>query len=150
MSSPNSSAPGGTVVNTRIIAASPAELWQAWADPEQQARWWGPEGFTNTVHEFDLRTGGAWRLTMRASDGTEFLNQKVFTEVVPGQRVVFRHLEPMHVFTMTITLTPRGGATKLTWKMEFESPTSAELLKFITMANEQNFDRLEAHLGVEG
>jgi uncharacterized protein YndB with AHSA1/START domain len=145
----SSTAPGGTVVSSRIIAASPAELWQAWADPVQQARWWGPEGFSNTVHEFDLRAGGAWRLTMRASDGTEFHNRKVFTEVVPGERVVFRHLEPMHVFTMTISFAPRGGATKLTWRMEFESPTSAELLKFISLANEQNFDRLEAHLGVD-
>ena len=147
MSSPQSPpGAGGTVINTRIISASPAELWQAWADPAQMDRWWGPEGFTNTVHEFDLRPGGAWRLTMRSADGTEFLNEKVFTDVVPHERVVFRHLSPLHVFTMEILLTPRGGATKLTWRMEFETPTSAELLKFITMANEQNFDRLESHL----
>lgn len=139
-------ASSGTVISTRIFSASTTELWHAWADPVQMVRWWGPEGFTNTVHEFDLKPGGAWNLTMRASDGTEFHNKKVFTEVVPGERVAFRHLEPMHIFTMTISFAPRGGATKLTWKMEFETPASAELLKFITMANEQNFDRLEAHL----
>lgn len=137
---------GGTVVSSRIFPASPAELWQAWTDPARLVCWWGPEGFTNTVHEFDLRPGGAWRLTMRNADGNEFHNEKVFTEVVPGERAVFKHLSPMHVFTMTMSFAPRGGATKLTWRMEFETPTSAELLKFITMANEQNFDRLEEHL----
>lgn len=147
MSSPQSTpGPGGTVVSSRIISASNTELWQAWADPDRLVRWWGPEGFTNTVHEFDPRPGGSWRLTMRNTDGTEFLNEKVFTEVVPGVKAVFKHLSPMHVFTMTMSFAPRGGATKLTWRMEFETPTSAEVLKFITMANEQNFDRLEAHL----
>jgi uncharacterized protein YndB with AHSA1/START domain len=149
-SSQNTPAHRDTVVSSRIFSASPTELWQTWTDPARLVHWWGPEGFTNTVHEFDLRPGGAWRLTMRSADGTEFLNEKVFTEVVPNEKAVFRHLSPMHVFTMTMSFAPRGGATKLTWRMEFETPTSAELLKFITMANEQNFDRLEAHLGVEG
>jgi uncharacterized protein YndB with AHSA1/START domain len=146
-SSQNTPAHRDTVVSSRIFSASPTELWQAWTDPARLVHWWGPEGFTNTVHEFDLRPGGAWRLTMRSADGTEFLNEKVFTEVVPNEKAVFRHLSPMHIFTMTMSFAPRGGATKLTWRMEFETPTSAELLKFITMANEQNFDRLEHHLG---
>ncbi|MEN9637759.1 MAG: hypothetical protein RL077_6163 [Verrucomicrobiota bacterium] len=141
--------PGGSVVNSRIFSASNTELWQAWADPARQVLWWGPEGFTNALHEFDLRPGGAWRLTMRSADGTEFHNEKVFIEVIPGEKAVFKHLSPIHVFTMTMQLVPRGGATKLIWRMEFETPTSAELLKFITMANEQNFDRLEAYLGGE-
>jgi uncharacterized protein YndB with AHSA1/START domain len=148
-SSQGTPGPGGTVVSSRIFPASPAELWQAWTDPARLVRWWGPEGFTNTVHEFDLRPGGAWRLTMQSTDGTEFHNEKVFTEVVPREKAVFRHLSPMHVFTMTMTFVPRGGATKLTWRMDFETPTSEELLKFITIANEQNFDRLEAHLSAE-
>ncbi len=147
MNSPAStSGTGATVVSSRIISAAPAELWQAWTDPTRLVLWWGPEGFTNTVHEFDLRPGGAWRLTMRSADGTEFVNEKVFTEVVTNEKAVFKHLSPLHVFTMTMSFAPRGGATKLTWRMEFETPTSDELLKFITMANEQNFDRLEAHL----
>jgi uncharacterized protein YndB with AHSA1/START domain len=138
--------PRPTITSTRVFPASRQALWQAWADPARQVRWWGPDGFTNTVHEFDLRPGGAWKLTMHGPDDTAFHNEKVFTEVRPDERVVFRHLSPMHVFTMTMVFAPHGEGTELTWRMEFETPTSAELLKFITLANEQNFDRLAAHL----
>ena len=124
----------------------PPGVWQAWADPARQVRWWGPDGFTNTVHEFDLRVGGKWLLTMHGPDDTEFHNEKVFTEVRPNEGVTFRHLSPMHVFTMAMCFTPHADGTTVTWTMEFETPTSAELLKFISLANEQNFDRLAAHL----
>lgn len=137
---------GGTVTSSRLFPATCADLWQAWVDPARHARWWGPDGFSNTVQEFDLRPGGAWKLTMHGPDDTEFHNEKVFTEVRPQERVVFRHLSPMHVFTMAMDFTPHAAGATLTWTMDFETPTSAELLKFISLANEQNFDRLAAHL----
>ena len=45
-------------------------------------QWWGPNGFTNTFHEFDLRPGGAWRFIMHGPDGTDYPNESVFVEVV--------------------------------------------------------------------
>ena len=38
------------------------------------ARWWGPDGFTNTITTFDLRPGGAWRFVMHGPDGTNYEN----------------------------------------------------------------------------
>lgn len=30
--------------------------------------WWGPDGFTNTFHEFNLRPNGKWILTMHGPE----------------------------------------------------------------------------------
>jgi uncharacterized protein YndB with AHSA1/START domain len=33
-------------------------VYQAWTNPNHLKNWWGPNGFTNTFNEFDLRPGG--------------------------------------------------------------------------------------------
>jgi uncharacterized protein YndB with AHSA1/START domain len=38
-------------------------LYEAFANPPHLKKWWGPNGFTNTTHEFDLQAGGKWVLT---------------------------------------------------------------------------------------
>jgi uncharacterized protein YndB with AHSA1/START domain len=75
----------------------------AFSDPSVLAKWWGPKGFTSTIEEFDLRPGGAWRLVMHGPDGTDSHNVSGFVEVVPAERVVYDHLEPVHRFRMTMT-----------------------------------------------
>ena len=42
---------------TRVYDAPRAAVWDAWTDPEQVAKWWGPRGFTLTTHSKDLRAG---------------------------------------------------------------------------------------------
>lgn len=58
----------------RLIAASPSEIFAAMSDASRIAKWWGPEGFTNTIHEFEFRPGGKWLLTMHGPDGTNYPN----------------------------------------------------------------------------
>jgi uncharacterized protein YndB with AHSA1/START domain len=50
------------IVITRVIRAPRELVWRAITDPEQVAEWWGPDGFTNTVLEMDVRVGGVWRI----------------------------------------------------------------------------------------
>jgi hypothetical protein len=53
-------------------------------------------------------------------------------------------------YTLTVTLTPRGGQTHLAWIQEFETPDAAAKLRHIAYpANEQNLDRLQALLREE-
>ena len=48
---------------------------------------------------------------------------------------------------MTMTFAEHCGNTELTWSMLFESGAEAVKVKgFITEANEENFDRLQAYL----
>lgn len=138
------------VVNVRLFDASPTQLFEAFSDPAQLAQWWGPEGFTNTIHEFDFRPGGAWRLTMHGPNGANFDNESQIVEFEKPGRIVFEHLRPFHWYRMTMTYRSVGGKTELKWAMNLEtSPDSANLKAFIEQANEQNFDRLAAHLAAE-
>jgi uncharacterized protein YndB with AHSA1/START domain len=135
------------IVSARTFDAPREIVFRAFSDPGHLARWWGPQGFTNTFQEFDLRTGGAWRLVMRAPDGTEYPMSKDVVEVAPPARIVLRHVQPEHDFTMTMTFAEVGARTHLTWRLRFDSKEEAEKVRErVLEANEQNFDRLAAHL----
>jgi uncharacterized protein YndB with AHSA1/START domain len=84
---------------------------------------------------------------MRGPDGTDYPMNKSFVEVVQPERIVLQHTQPMHNFRMTMGFIELGPRTQLTWCMRFESKEAAEKVQgAIAEANEQNFDRLEAHL----
>ena len=139
------------IVSTRLFAARPEAVFQAFMDPAVLARWWGPAGFTNQFEEFDPRPGGAWRLVMRGPDGTEYRMVKEFVEVVRGERIVLRHLDPEHGFTMTMAVAPEVGRTRLTWRMVFDSPEeAARVREHVVAANEQNLNRLAERLEERG
>jgi uncharacterized protein YndB with AHSA1/START domain len=135
------------IVSARGFRAPRARLFAAFSDAKQLAQWWGPNGFSNTIEALDLRPGGAFRLVMHAPDGKDFHNFSRFLEVVPPERVVFEHLEPVHRFSMTMSFVELGGETLLIWRMRFAERAEAERVReLVTAANEQNFDRLAAHL----
>lgn len=69
-------------VTSRVLEAPRERVFRAFSDPAHLERWWGPKGFTNTFHEFDLRPGGNWRFVMHGPDGADFPNESVFVEVV--------------------------------------------------------------------
>lgn len=135
------------ILTTRTLAAPRALVFRAWTEPEHVVHWWGPKGFTNTVQELDLRPGGAWRIVMHGPDGTDYPNESVFVEIVPPERIVFDHLEPIHRFRTTVTFAEHPGGTALTWRMVFADVAECDRVRsFVTTANEQNLDRLEAEL----
>lgn len=139
-----------TLTSTRRFAASPAEIWAAYADPARLAQWWGPNGFRNTFRTFDFRTGGTWTYVMHSPDGHDFDGHRVFRELVAPERIVMRHTGAMHNFLMTVTLAEADGGTDMTWVLDFDP--DLETYKFqdiILAANEENFDRLAAHLAAE-
>lgn len=131
------------IVSTRLFDAPRAKVFRAFSDPDLLARWWGPNGFTNTIEEFDLRPGGAWRVVMHGPDGTDHHNVSEFLEIEPDRRIVFRHGKPIHQFQMTMTFADEAGQTRLTWRMVHDTVADADKVRaFVPQANEQNFDRL--------
>ncbi|MDB6078694.1 MAG: polyketide cyclase [Akkermansiaceae bacterium] len=133
------------IVNTRVFSYPPDAVFAAFSDPEKLATWWGPEGFTSTFSEFDFRVGGEWVFVLHGPDGTDYPNHSRFTGVAPQRSIVLEHLSSGHEFTMTMLYEDLGGRTRLTWQMVLPKEKE-ELRGFITQANEQNFDRLEACL----
>src|SRR5262245_53324136 len=99
----------------KVIAAPPAAVYAAMSDPARVARWWGPEGFTNTIHKFDFRPGGQWLLTMRGPDGKDYPNESRFARLEPGRRFEIEHLSGHH-FVLTVELEGAGASTTVHWR----------------------------------
>ena len=131
---------------SRDIPATPAQVVAAISTPERLARWWGPNGFTNTFSEFDFKTGGKWSLVMHGPDGANYPNDNVFGEIIPNQKVVVEH--PMQpVFRLTIELAPSSTGTLVTWAQTFESDDVARQIEHIVVpANDENLQRLQAEV----
>lgn len=139
------------IVTTRILAAPREQVFAAFRDPVRLAQWWGPQGFSNTFQAFDFRPGGAWRFTMHGPDGAAYGMDHRFLEIVPPERLVVRHDQPGHDFTLTILCTAQGDRTEITWRMLFDDPAEAAKLRpFLLRANEENLDRLAACLAGDG
>ena len=93
-----------------------------------------------------FKPGGRWVFVMHGPNGANHPNESVFREIQPDARIVIEHVvKPW--YRLTVTLTPRGDHTHLSWAQEFESPGVAATMRRLTeSANEQNLDRLQALL----
>jgi uncharacterized protein YndB with AHSA1/START domain len=142
------------IVITRVFDAPREVIWMAWTDPKQVVQWWGPRGFTMTIHEMDVRPGGVWRSTMHGPDGTDYPGQSVFIQVVKPERIVYsmtggKKGEPGHQFEATWTFEAQGDKTKLTLRMVFPTAETREYVVKVYGAIEggnQTLDRLREHL----
>lgn len=135
-----------TFRTARTIAATPGRVFAAFADPAQLAAWWGPAGFRNEFEAFDFRAGGTWQFVMVGPDGTRYANENEFVELVPGVRVVVRHLSAPH-FRLTVEMAAMPDGTRLTWTQAFDDPAVAAAVRHVVVpSNEQNLDRLAAVL----
>jgi uncharacterized protein YndB with AHSA1/START domain len=144
---------GRELVFTRVFNAPPGVVFEAWTNPAHLPNWYGPNGFTTTIHEMDVRPGGVWRLTMRGPDGRDYHDRMIFLEVDPPRRLVYKHepepgSDPVHVET-TVTFENLGGKTNLTMRMLFPSAEDRDYLVNTYHADEggrQTLARLTEHL----
>ncbi|MCO5978669.1 SRPBCC domain-containing protein [Ideonella oryzae] len=136
---------------SRFIPARPAQVFAAMQDPDRVARWWGPAGFTNTIHQYDFKPGGRWLMTMHGPDGTNYPNESSFKRIVRDQLFEIEHLNGHH-FVLTLELVPQAQGTQVLWRQTFDSVEHYQrLAEFVAGANEQNLERLAAEvMRVEG
>lgn len=68
---------------------APVELvWEAWTAPEHIALWWGPKGMTVRIIEHDFSAGGNWKYIMPMPNGTEFISEGTYSEIMKFQKIV--------------------------------------------------------------
>lgn len=53
---------------SRVIKASRKAIYRALTDPETLAAWRVPDGMTGRMHDFDLRPGGRYRMSLTYSN----------------------------------------------------------------------------------
>ncbi len=136
---------------SRIYDAPVQIVWDAWTDPEQAARWWGPRGFTLTTHSKDLKPGGIWHYTMHGPDGTDYPNKALYHEVETQRKLVYDHGatdERAPLFRVTVLFENLGDRTGMEMTMAFPTPEqAAQSRKFIKQAGgNSTWDRFAEYL----
>jgi len=133
--------------SSRIINVPVEKLYEAFSNPEILKLWWGPEGFSNTIHEFDLRPEGNWKLTMHGPEKGNYENSSVFKAVEPMKRIYWTRISQPH-FDMEVGFEPIDeNRSQISFRMIFATEEEcAKIKKFAGPKNEENFDRLEAVL----
>jgi uncharacterized protein YndB with AHSA1/START domain len=159
---PARTAPAGTATAEREFTVSrlidaPRELvWEAITRPEHVIHWWGPRGFSNTIHEMSVKPGGTWRFMMHGPDGVDYPNKIVFQEVVRPERLTYWHGDdspdsPVH-FEASIELTEESHKTRVTLTLLFESKAHRDMIVDQSGAvdgGKQTLQRLEEYVAMQ-
>ena len=102
----------------RRFKASPAQLYQAWTQPEKMIQWWGVTGHANApIAKTDLRVGGRFNVQFWTPDGEHQSVSGVYRELVPDRKLVFSwawQSTPERESQVTIDLKADNDGTVLT------------------------------------
>jgi uncharacterized protein YndB with AHSA1/START domain len=110
--------PGNTIRLHRVLHAPPERVYRAFLDAAAMAKWLPPNGFTCTVHEFNPKVGGKYRMSFtNFSSGNSHSFGGEFLELVPNERIkhtdVFEDPNLPGEMRTTITLKKVSVGTEL-------------------------------------
>lgn len=128
----DSAAARNVIQLSRLFPASPKEVWAAWVELEQVAKWWGPRGFTLTTESKDVRPGGEWIYTMHGPDGHDFPNHTRFLEVEEFRRMVYDHggtKKSPPMFRVNVSFHEVTGGTEMNMIMTLPNAEAAERIR---------------------
>jgi uncharacterized protein YndB with AHSA1/START domain len=120
-------------------------LWEAWADPRQLERFWGPPGWPATFTRHDLAVGGRSEYVMSGPDGERSAGYWVVEAIDP-----FRFMEVLDGFA-----NEDGSANEqmpnMRMRMSFEAtPTGSRLVSVTTFPDLATMEQLVEMGMVEG
>jgi uncharacterized protein YndB with AHSA1/START domain len=102
----------------RLLSAAPSVAFAAFSEPNELAKWWGPQGFTIPSMEFDPRVGTTYRIEMQPPEGDSFYLIGEFRDVDPPARLAFtfewEDPDPEDVETLVgLSFRDLGGSTEV-------------------------------------
>ena len=113
------------IVITRLLDAPRELIWKVWTTPGHVVNWWGPQGFTNTIHEMAVKPGGVWRYDMHGPDGTDYKNRVIYIAVIEPELLEYTHdadddpdFKPFHA---TVLFEEAGDQSQVTMRLLLES-----------------------------
>lgn len=144
---------GREIIFSRLLSAPRELVFKAFTDPKHIVHWWGPTGFTNTIHEMHVKPGGVFRFMMHGPDGTDYPNKISYLEVVEPERLVYLlgddNAGTAGEFHVTVTFEAQGKQTLLTMRSLFATVAECEqVIKQVGAieGGQQTLDRLAAYL----
>lgn len=107
-----------TVRLKRIFEAPREKVFQAWTNPDELKKWWGPAGCSTPSAEIELRVGGKYRFGMQYPPDDIFYVSGIYHEIQPPAKLVFtwRWEKPdmdIGETLVTIEFYERGSATEI-------------------------------------
>jgi uncharacterized protein YndB with AHSA1/START domain len=140
---------------TRVFDAPRQLVWNALSKPELLKRWlFGPEGWTMTVCDDDVRVGGAFHYAWSGPEGAAMSLRGVYREVVRPERLVrtesfeFGCDSQAGEQLATLVLTEEAAKTYLTLTVLYPSKEArdATLASGMEHGVGAGYDRLDALL----
>jgi uncharacterized protein YndB with AHSA1/START domain len=97
-----------TVRLHRVFATKPEKVYRAFLNPEALAKWLPPYGFTCSVHHFEPKVGGTFKMSFSnftTEKGHSFGGE--YLELVPNERIRYtdRFDDPNLPGLMSVTVT---------------------------------------------
>ena len=78
--------PGNSVSLHRVIKATPEKIFRAFTDATAMASWLPPYGFLCTVHSFDAKVGGSYKMSFtNFTSGKSHSFGGEFLEITPNE-----------------------------------------------------------------
>ncbi|RAK51450.1 SRPBCC family protein [Phenylobacterium deserti] len=108
-----------TFVIERVLNASPARVFAAYASLEAKSAWFkAPSDIVTLDRDFDFRVGGKERFRARWPSGMTSDFQATYHDIVENERIIlvydlFHNDEKLSVSLQTLELRPEGGRTRL-------------------------------------
>jgi uncharacterized protein YndB with AHSA1/START domain len=150
------------LVIIRTFNAPHERIWQAWTEPEQLMRWWGPKDFTAPFCKNDLRVGGSYLYCMHAPDGQNYWSTGRYRKLVApsllvctdsfadenGRVVAAAHYGmagdwPLELL-ITVTFENEAGQTRMT--LRHAGLPAGEMFDLCAAGWNESFDKLATHL----
>ena len=77
------------LVLTRVLNATPAQLFKAWTTPEIMTQWFAPKPYETPLVEIEPRDGGKFRTVMRGPNAFQMDSTGVLLKVEKDKRLIF-------------------------------------------------------------
>ncbi len=95
-----------TFVLERVYDASPARVFNAWADPAAKGAWFaGPDEWVTIERAFDFRVGGSERAYSGPPGGTVHKFDCRYYDIVPDERIVYCYDLHLDARRISVSLT---------------------------------------------
>jgi uncharacterized protein YndB with AHSA1/START domain len=137
------------IIVSRLLNAPIDLVWKVLTSPEHIQHCWGPDGFTNTIKEMEVKVGGQWLFTMHGPDGKDWPNRIIYRTVNAPHMLQWDHDDGAgnHGFKNELTLAEEGNKTRLQMRLTVGSIAERdEKGKYAAEGGKQNLERLAAYV----
>ncbi len=140
------------IITTRWLNAPRELVWTVLTTPEHIKHFWGPDGFTNSIQQMDVKVGGQWLFTMHGPDGKDWPNRIIYRTVTPPSYLAFDHDGGEddvsgHRFLGEIELFEQGNKTRIELRMTEPTMEARDAVaQYAVEGGRQNLERLAAYV----